>query len=40
MNEGFYVNIKNPRELKGDLLVCSKGVMHSLQNYSEYIDLK
>jgi len=40
MKEGFYVNIKNPRELKGNLLDCSKGIIHSLQNYNDYIDLK
>ena len=40
MDKGFYVNIKNPEELKGNLLDCSKGVIHSLQNYNDYTDLK
>lgn len=36
----FYVCIKEPDGLRKDILGCTKGILHSLQNYEDYKDIK
>ncbi|MCK5107300.1 MAG: hypothetical protein KAQ83_01095 [Nanoarchaeota archaeon] len=36
----FYVCVKEPEDLRNHLLSCTKGILHSLQNYEDYKDIK
>jgi uncharacterized FlgJ-related protein len=41
MNEGkFYICIKEPEEVKRNVLSSTKGILHSLQNYQDYKEIK
>lgn len=40
MNELFYVGIKDPVELRKELLTSSKDIIDSLKRYENYKDLK